>query len=154
MRLFPIALGCLIVLALGMDIQSGGFMQDKEAKKEGPKKEIKLEKKSVLASSERGKKATDSLGNFPYTLDAKGKELAESMAKMLNSAEELYHQGEKDKVPGSRVIILHTLNVMDLQLSLTQMQLLLKNRLPEPGYKVVWVDGQWAVKELPKKEKK
>lgn len=133
-----------------MFVLATGFLIGKEIDRQD--KDVKEASKSVLIKFEQGAKSINSIVSFPYPVGADGKKLAEGVAKTLNSAEEAYRQAEKDKVPGGGAIVLHMLDLLDFQVTISKTHLLLKNRLPEAGYMIVWHEGKWVVRELSKKK--
>lgn len=147
MRLFPITFGFLFAVFFGVIISDGIQPRGKEA-------ENQKEKKSLMHASDRGKKAIDSIVKFPYPSNIEGKKIADTAAEFLNSAEDAWRGKEKENLQGGKTIILHGLNLVDLQIQLIGIRLIIAGKTLEAGYTICWnsAKGKWEVKELPKKK--
>ena len=153
MRTLPSVLTLLVAFFLG-----AAFADSSPQSKEPGKEQKGTAKESLVA-----KHCPDSvkaLQELPYPDTAKGKSLANSAAKMLNTAEEMFLEAKSLRATGKEeYAILATLEEKDTKRLLALTAFIMVGRLtteegdlPAQKYTVSWDGANWNAKEVPKKK--
>lgn len=102
------------------------------------------------------KESVQTLTEFPYPDMEEGKKFAQSVADLLNSAEEFFRDSEKSRKNGETAALAgHTivgfdLNLLSLRMSIEKLQWTLKDiKPPEAKYTIAWSGEKWVVKASP-----
>ncbi|HLD70606.1 MAG TPA: hypothetical protein VI937_01850 [Negativicutes bacterium] len=155
MRLFPLAVSLLIGFALG--VVATDAAQDKDGKKKEVAKQSLVQK--------HAKESVKTLMDFPYPDMPEGKKLVERVTSILNSAEDLFEESAKLRKESKSEAIIALLALDDVMiarelrnltffLALRKDQWITDGKLSAAKYTIDWNGRLWAVKELPKKDKK
>ncbi len=154
-HLFPFAMVLLIGCALALVAVDA---QDKEAKKTEEKPKESLVKKQA-------KETAETLANFPYPETTEGRKFAEKVATVLNSAEDLFAESATLRKESKSeavvaflalddVMLVRQLRHLSVSIALRKEKWIVDDKPLPAKYSINWDGKKWAVKELPKKEKK
>ncbi len=155
-----VALVCVLssyVLGMGIGLN---FQSDKEVKKTEQKKVVAPKEKGSLAQKRAGLEVKG-LINFPYHEIKSGRKIAEMVSEQLNLAEEVFEESERLRSEGKldpldlvgSVMVRSDLRNTGFILVMRKDQMAIE-KPPQISYVINWDGKKWAVKDLPKKDKK